>query len=108
MAASIAAAEVRKIVFACEAGAGSSLLGAMKLQKLLRAHGLTSVAVENCPLHSLSRDAQVVICHENLGPLLKERAPEAVVICFRLFVDDRLFSDIVRRLGEGSVIEASP
>jgi PTS system mannitol-specific IIC component len=107
VASSVAAAEVKRIVFACEAGAGSSLLGAMKLQKRLRAEGLSGIAVEHHPVHALPRDAQVVICHENLGPLARERAPEAVVLCFRLFVDDRLFSALVADLVAGRDIEGT-
>ena len=44
------AATVRKIVFACDAGMGSSAMGATVLKKKLTAAGLGSIEVQHCPV----------------------------------------------------------
>lgn len=106
MSTSVAAASVKKIVFACEAGMGSSRLGAMQLQKRLKAAG-SSVLVENRPVHRIPEDAQVVLCHEGLLGLARERAPWAVVLGFRMFVNDPVYEKLLRALADDSVIESS-
>ena len=102
---SVPAAKVTKIVFACEAGMGSSRLGAMQLEKRLRACGLY-VRVEHHAVHQIPRDTQVVLCHQGLLNLVRERAPWAVVLAFTVFLNDPLYERLVRALAEGADIEA--
>ena len=100
MASSVSAEEVKKIVFACEAGAGTSLIGANQLKKKLKAAGL-QVAVTHSPLHALSEDAQVVVAHAGLAGQARSRAPWAVVLSFQSFVSNPVYNQIVEALREG-------
>lgn len=106
MATRVSAAAVKKIVFACEAGMGSSRLGAIQLQKRLKASG-SSVLVENQPVHRIPEDAQIVICHESLLELVRQRVPWAVILAFRVFLNDPIYDRLVEALADGSDIEAS-
>ncbi len=100
MASSVSAAEVKKIVFACEAGAGTSLIGANQLKKKLKAAGL-QVEVKHSPLHALSEDAQVVVVHVGLAGQARSHAPWAVVLSFQTFVGNPVYDQIVEALREG-------
>lgn len=100
MASSVSASEVKKIVFACEAGAGSSLIGANQLKKKLKAAGL-QVEVKHSPVHSISEDAQVVVSHAVLADRARSCAPWAVVLSFQTFVGNPVYDQIVEALLDG-------
>jgi mannitol-specific phosphotransferase system IIBC component len=62
-----------KIVFACDAGMGSSAMGATKLRKKLQAAGLREISVVHSPVSEVPADADIIVCHKEL----KERAESA-------------------------------
>lgn len=106
MASSVPAAEVKKIVFACEAGAGSSLIGANQLKKKLKAAGL-DVKVTHSPVHSLPKDAQIIIAHTGLAKQAQAKAPWGVVISFQNFVGNPVYDQIVQAITDGTEIAES-
>src|SRR5882672_8958817 len=69
------ASDVRLVVFACEAGMGSSLIGANQLKKKLSALG-RDIKVIHSPVNQIPADADIVVAHESLA----ERAREAVSV----------------------------
>jgi mannitol-specific phosphotransferase system IIBC component len=100
MAKSVAASDVKKIVFACEAGMGSSLIGANQLKKKIKKAGL-DVAVEHSPARAIPEDAQIVIAHKGLANVAREQAPWAVVIAFTNFVNNPIYDQLVKALQKG-------
>ncbi|MEA4933949.1 MAG: PTS mannitol transporter subunit IICBA, partial [Lawsonibacter sp.] len=58
--------KVEKIVFACDAGMGSSAMGATKLRKKLKAAGLSHIVVEHASVDEIPADANVIVCHIEL------------------------------------------
>jgi len=100
MAKSVSAKDVKKIVFACEAGMGSSLIGANQLKKKLKKAEL-DVKVEHSPARSIPEDAQIVIAHEGLADVAREQAPWAVVISFTNFVGNPVYDQLVDALQKG-------
>jgi mannitol-specific phosphotransferase system IIBC component len=105
MARSVVAADVRKIVIACEAGMGSSLMAANKLKQMLKKAGL-DVSVAHCPVRSIPQDAQIVLCHEGLSAMAGAMAPWAVSFSFKHFIDIPAFDKIVSALKSGADIVA--
>jgi mannitol-specific phosphotransferase system IIBC component len=103
MAASIPAASVDTIIFACEAGIGSSIMGVNALKKKLKAAGL-SVNVIHKPVRSVPTNAKVIMVHKGLAKFARERAPDAVVIAFSQFLNDPAFDKIVQNLKSGADI----
>lgn len=55
--------DIRKIVFACDAGMGSSAMGATVLKKKLTAAGLGGIEVMHSPVSSIPSDAQIGRAH---------------------------------------------
>ena len=53
--------KITEILFACDAGMGSSAMGANKLTKLLKAEGL-DIKVEHCSVDDIPSSAQLIIC----------------------------------------------
>lgn len=104
MATSIPAAQVDTIIFACEAGMGSSVMGVNALKKKLKQAGL-KVNVIHKPVRSIPSDAKVVIAHKGLASFARERAPQAVVVAFSQFLNDPVFDKVVDAIKSGGEIE---
>jgi len=98
MAQSISAAQVRTIIFACEAGMGSSLMSVNSLKKKLKAAQISDVAVVHKPAREIPVDAQVVVVHKGLAKTAQAKAPEAVVLAFSHFLNDPVFDQLVKSL----------
>ncbi|TVR91969.1 MAG: PTS mannitol transporter subunit IICBA [Spirochaetaceae bacterium] len=90
---------VEKIVFACDAGMGSSAMGANRLKKKLKAAGL-DVAVEHVSVDEIPQDAQLVISHVNLTERARKSAPHARHFSITNFVNAPEYDDIVAELVE--------
>jgi PTS system mannitol-specific IIC component len=87
------------IVFACDAGMGSSVLGAAVLQRKLLDAGLET-AVTHSAIAELPAAARIVVVHTSLEARVRRQAPEAVVYAVDDFVHspiyDRLVDDVRR------------
>ena len=101
MAASIPAAQVDTIIFACEAGIGSSIMGVNALKKKLKQANL-SVNVIHKPVRAVPADAKVVVAHKGLADFARKQAPNAVVISFSQFLNDPVFDQLVQSLKSGA------
>jgi mannitol-specific phosphotransferase system IIBC component len=97
MASSIPAANVDRIIFACEAGIGSSLMGVNALKKKLQSANL-KVAVEHKAARAVPADAKVVVTHKGLANLVRNNVPNAVVVTFSQFLNDPAFDRLVNQL----------
>jgi PTS system mannitol-specific IIC component len=98
-----AAADVKLVVFACEAGMGSSLIGANQLKKRVKEAGL-AVKVIHSPVNQIPRDADVVLAHEGLAARARSAAPGAVVLAFKTFLNNPQSDLVVRHLLAGEPI----
>jgi mannitol-specific phosphotransferase system IIBC component len=94
------AADVRVVAFACEAGMGSSLIGANQLKKKIKELGL-DVRVVHTPVNGIPADTDVVIAHEGLADRARRAAPGAVVLTFQNFMNNTASDRLVRSLKSG-------
>jgi mannitol-specific phosphotransferase system IIBC component len=98
MAHSIAAAQIKNIIFACEAGMGSSLMSVNSLKKKLKASNIDGVTVVHMPAREIPPSAQVVVVHKSLSDVARSKAPGAVVVTFKTFLNDPVFDTLVKCL----------
>ena len=98
MAQSISATQVKTIIFACEAGMGSSLMSVNSLKKKLKAAQITDIVVVHKPAREIPADAQVVIVHKGLAKTAQAKAPKAVVVAFNHFLNDPIFDKVVKAI----------
>ena len=101
------AEEVHLVVFACEAGMGSSLIGANQLKKRVKDAGL-DVKVIHSPVNQIPRETDVVIAHEGLAARARSAAPQAVVLSFKNFLNNPASDLLVRRLQSGQAVSDEP
>ncbi len=69
--------KIRKIAFACDAGMGSSAMGATVLKKKIAAAGLEGIEVIHTPVSSIPSDVQIVVTHQELGERAARSNPNA-------------------------------
>jgi mannitol-specific phosphotransferase system IIBC component len=107
MSQSISAAQVKTIIFACEAGMGSSLMSVNSLKKKLKAAQISDVVVIHKPAREIPTDAQVVVVHKGLAKTARAKAPNAVVLAFNHFLNDPVFDKLVKSLVEKTEIAST-
>lgn len=96
-----AAGNVKKIAFACDAGMGSSAMGATVLKKKLSTVGLGDIEVIHTPVSSIPSDVQIVVTHQELGERAAHSNPNAELILITNFLAapeyDVLVEDLKKR-----------
>jgi len=91
---------VRKIIVACDAGMGSSAMGAGVLRKKVQDAGLTNISVTNSAINNLPDDVDLVITHRDLTERAMRQVPHAQHISLTNFLDSGLYTDLTARLVE--------
>ncbi len=89
---------VRKIIVACDAGMGSSAMGAGVLRKKVQDAGLSNISVTNSAINSLPSDVDLVITHRDLTERAMRQAPQAQHISLTNFLDSGLYTNLTERL----------
>ena len=96
--------EVNKVIFACDAGMGSSAMGASSLKNKFKKAGL-DIYVTNKAINEIPDDADIVVTHESLGERARKKAPNAEIVLIRDFINSDKINSLVERLTEGVVLE---
>ncbi|SHJ79528.1 PTS system D-mannitol-specific IIB component, Fru family (TC 4.A.2.1.5)/PTS system D-mannitol-specific IIC component, Fru family (TC 4.A.2.1.5) [Geosporobacter subterraneus DSM 17957] len=89
--------KIQKIVVACDAGMGSSAMGATTLRNKLKKAGL-NIQVVNTSIDDIPQDAQMVITHESLTSRAKEKVPHADHMSIQNFVDGKQYDELIQQL----------
>lgn len=90
-------ANVRKIIVACDAGMGSSAMGASLLRKKVQAANL-NIDVTNLAINSLPGDVDIVVTHRDLTDRARKHAANAHHISLTNFLDNSLYDSLVAKL----------
>lgn len=85
--APINAGDVRKIVFSCDAGMGSSAMGATKFHNRIKAER-PELIVTNSSVDNVPADADIVVCQRVLAERARRSAPQAQIITIGNFLAD--------------------
>ncbi|CUA80393.1 PTS mannitol transporter subunit IICB [Anoxybacillus suryakundensis] len=89
--------QVKKIVFACDAGMGSSAMGASIMRNKVQKAGL-DIEVTNTAINQLPADADVVITHQNLTDRAKEKLPNAYHVSVENFLNSPKYDEFIEML----------
>ncbi|WP_298943986.1 PTS mannitol transporter subunit IICBA [uncultured Psychromonas sp.] len=90
-------ANVTNIIVACDAGMGSSAMGASLLAKKVKSAGL-NISVTNCAINNLPGDVDIVITHKDLTPRAIKHAGHAKHLSLTNFLDSTLYDGLVSEL----------
>jgi PTS system mannitol-specific IIC component len=89
---------VHSIVFACDAGMGSSAMGASVLRKKVHGAGYSDVTVVNKSIANLDDTFDLVVTHQDLTARARERTPSAVHVSVDNFMASPKYDEIVELL----------
>ncbi|KRF36364.1 PTS mannitol transporter subunit IICBA [Nocardioides sp. Soil805] len=87
--------QVHSIVFACDAGMGSSAMGASVLRKKIQAAGHGDVTVVNKAISNLDDSYDLVVSHQDLTDRAKQRTPSAMHVSVDNFMASPRYDEIV-------------
>jgi len=90
--------DVKKLVIACDAGMGSSVMVASSMKKRLAPHG---VEVSHSPVNEVSPDTELIMCQSGLADRARNIAPNAVIITFEQFLGDPAFARVENAIKSG-------
>ncbi|WP_254434282.1 PTS mannitol transporter subunit IICBA [Halobacillus sp. Marseille-Q1614] len=88
---------VEKIIFACDAGMGSSAMGSSLLKNKFKKAGI-DINVTNMAINDLPADVDVVITHKDLTERAIQRVPNAYHISVDNFLNSPKYDELVAEL----------
>ena len=91
---------ITSIVFACDAGMGSSAMGASVLRKKVQGAGFSDVKVTNQSIANLTDTYGLVVTHQDLTARARQRTPSAVHVSVENFMNAPQYDEIVALLGK--------
>jgi PTS system mannitol-specific IIC component len=84
------------IVFACEAGMGSSAMGESILKKKIKEAGL-DIEVKHSAVNQLANDTEVIFTQENLAGRAAQVAPNAEIVTIKNFLEQTAYDEYLSR-----------
>ncbi|MDD3027603.1 MAG: PTS mannitol transporter subunit IICB [Erysipelotrichaceae bacterium] len=92
--------KISKIAFACDAGMGSSAMGATVLKNKIKDAGLTGIEVIHTSVSTIPGDVQVVVTHESLAQRAANSNPDAKLVLITNFLQAPEYDELVEFLKE--------
>lgn len=87
--------EIKNVVFACDAGMGSSAMGASVLRNKIKKAGIEDVTVVNKAIAGLDSSADLVITQNQLTDRARHQTPDAVHISVDNFMNSPRYDEVV-------------
>jgi len=100
--------EIRSIVFACDAGMGSSAMGASVLRKKIQDAGHGEVTVINKAISDLKDTYDLVVTHQDLTERAQQKTPSAIHVSVDNFMGSPRYDEIVELIDQSSEGAAAP
>ena len=98
---------IRTIVFACDAGMGSSAMGASVLRDKLKKASVSGVTVVNRAVASLQDDADIVISQAQLTDRARLKAPSSRHMTVDNFMNSPVYDTVVKAVKASQQSEGS-
>ncbi len=92
--------EIKKIVFACDAGMGSSAMGATKFRNRIKS-GRPDITVTNTSVDNIPADCDIAVVQATLADRAKKSAPQAQLITIGNFLADPALDALYVQLSTG-------
>lgn len=99
-ATQVPAQKITNVIFACDAGMGSSAMGASVLRKKIVGAGIEGVTVTNKAVASLPGNADLVITQQQLTDRARAKEPQAVHVSVDSFMNAPEYDDVVTLIRE--------
>lgn len=91
--------DIKKIVFACDAGMGSSAMGASKFKSRIKNYK-GDISISHSAVAEVPEDADIVVTHENLKDRVKNEDGKKEVITIKNFLKDENLDELFERFNK--------
>ena len=91
---------IKKVYVACDAGMGSSAMGASILKKKMKEAGFDDIEEKNVSIPDLPEDIDIVVTHESLTDRAKAVRPNAVHYSVSNFLEGEQYDAIIEKIRE--------
>ena len=91
---------IDRIVFACDAGMGSSAMGSAVMQRKLSAAGFNNIKVSHASVSEVPEGTRLVICHKDLAERAAASAPGARLVTITNFMNAPEYDALVEEIAE--------
>ncbi|HLS93663.1 MAG TPA: PTS mannitol transporter subunit IICBA [Microbacterium sp.] len=104
---------IERVVFACDAGMGSSAMGASVLRKKFKDAGIEGVNVTNKSIANLDGTADLVVTQSQLTDRARQNEPDALHVSVGQFMNAPEYDEVVQMLlaqrdGSAPAADAAP
>ena len=99
---------IKTIVFACDAGMGSSAMGASVLRRKIQQAGFGDVKVSNSAISNLTDTYDLVVTHRDLTARATQKTGSAVQVSVDDFMSSPRYDEIVDRLRQTNTAGSAP
>lgn len=87
---------IRRICFVCDAGIGSSAMGAALLRRKLKSLGIAGVEVMHVPVDEIPADADLLVCQRNYAARMTDFSGEIMTV--ENLMDGKEYEELTMRL----------
>ncbi len=93
------ASEIKKIIFACDAGMGSSAMGATKFRNRLK-KVCPQIHVSNTSVDNIPADCDIAVVQTTLADRARKSAPQAQLVTIENFLADPALDELFEKLSK--------
>lgn len=90
--------KVAKIVYVCDAGMGSSAMGASVIAKKLKKAGISDITVNHERVMDLPKEADIIVTHVSLADIVKEKQPDVLLITIEDYLNAPEYEELVNHI----------
>ena len=87
--------KAKKIIFACEAGMGSSAMGAGMIKKMITSLGINDIEVTNCAIKDLPKDVDIIVTQKTFKEFVVKNHPNSYVYGINQFLKKDEYKELI-------------
>lgn len=91
---------IKKILYVCDAGLGSSAMGASVIAKKLKKAGITDILVEHAAIMNLPQTCDVIVTHKSLGEVVREKQTGMKVYTITDYLNAPEYDELIDNIAE--------
>lgn len=92
--------KAKKIIFACEAGMGSSAMGAGMIRKTITSLGVKDIEVTNCAIKDLPKDVDIIVTQKTFREMVVKQNPNSYVYTINQFLKKDEYKELIDTIKE--------
>ena len=88
----------KKISFACDAGMGSSAMGATTFRRKLQKSGIEDVEVKHYRIEDVPEDSDLVVVHRDLEDRTRKAHPDMQIVSINNYLQEPIIDELVEKV----------